>query len=539
MTTEQPRLHSTGDSPAPVAVLVPVSEAGDPETAFALPVATGRNILRNSTYTIVGQILPALAAIVAVPQLIKGLGNERFGFLMVAFMMIGYFSVLDLGMGRALTQRIADMVGRDEKKRLADMVWTALGIMLLLGLAGAVILTGIAPVVCDWLRMSPQLKPEAVRALLLLSWVTPIVILNAGFRAILEGHLRFDLTNLVGGSIGCLSFVAPVVALHYSHHLPVIVAVLAVVRIGGLGVLATLAMILVPTLRNKPIVQSTVVKELLSFGGWITVSAVMSPLMVSSDRFLIGSMISIESVAFYTTPFEVVSKFLMLPAAIATVLFPTFAISGPSNSKATSKLFFSAQRIIFLGMFPLVLLTIAFAREGLQIWAGPQYAEHSTVVARWLAFGVIANGLSLSPYVLLQGLGKPKYTAITHCVEAVIYFPMIYFLIKLAGIQGAAVAWVLRVTCDGLALHWLAFRDLPLREGMWHHRENLGYLALFPCAFVPLFPLPFIYKVVAVLAILATYVILSWKVFLTSSERLAVTSIAGRFGLVSSKSASA
>src|SRR2546423_7877159 len=105
-------------------------------------------------------------------------------------------------------------------------------------------------------------------------------------------------------------------------------------------------------------------------------------------------MISMEAVAFYTTPFEVLSKFLMLPAAIATVLFPTFAISGHAHSQATSKLFFSAQRIVFLGMFPLTLVTLAFAREGLHLWAGKEYAEQSAVVARWLALGVMVNGLS-------------------------------------------------------------------------------------------------------------------------------------------------
>ena len=40
-------------------------------------------------------------------------------------------------------------------------------------------------------------------------------------------------------------------------------------------------------------------KALLSFGGWITVSNIVSPLLVYVDRFVIWSFISMEAVAWY------------------------------------------------------------------------------------------------------------------------------------------------------------------------------------------------------------------------------------------------
>ena len=48
--------------------------------------------------------------------------------------------------------------------------------------------------------------------------------------------------------------------------------------------------------------------RLLRFGGWMTVSNIVGPLMVTLDRFLIGALISVSAVAYYATPYEVVSQ---------------------------------------------------------------------------------------------------------------------------------------------------------------------------------------------------------------------------------------
>ena len=40
----------------------------------------------------------------------------------------------------------------------------------------------------------------------------------------------------------------------------------------------------------------------------MTVSNVVSPLMVSADRFVVGSFVSLAAVSYYATPFEAVTK---------------------------------------------------------------------------------------------------------------------------------------------------------------------------------------------------------------------------------------
>lgn len=80
----------------------------------------GKVIAKNTLINLVGQILPVFVGIFTIPMLIKGLGTDRFGVLTLAWMVIGYFSLFDLGLGRALTQIIATRLGKEEANELLD-----------------------------------------------------------------------------------------------------------------------------------------------------------------------------------------------------------------------------------------------------------------------------------------------------------------------------------------------------------------------------------------------------------------------------------
>ncbi|MCX9476557.1 oligosaccharide flippase family protein, partial [Vibrio cholerae] len=66
-------------------------------------------------------------------------------------------------------------------------------------------------------------------------------------------------------------------------------------------------------------------KLLLSFGGWMTVTNIVSPIMVNMDRFFIGAKVAVSAVTNYVVPFDLITKALVLPSAISGVLFPEFS----------------------------------------------------------------------------------------------------------------------------------------------------------------------------------------------------------------------
>ena len=114
----------------------------DNEPSASRRLTSGKLLARNTVWNLVGQGVPLIAAVFAIPLLIKGLGIERFGVLTLAWMVIGYFSLFDFGIGRALTKVVAEKLGSGHTEDIPAIAWTALFLMLVLGVVGAIVVAG-------------------------------------------------------------------------------------------------------------------------------------------------------------------------------------------------------------------------------------------------------------------------------------------------------------------------------------------------------------------------------------------------------------
>jgi O-antigen/teichoic acid export membrane protein len=186
--------------------------------------------------------------------------------------------------------------------------------------------------------------------------------------------------------------------------------------------------------------------------------------MVTLDRFLIGAFVSVAAVTYYATPYEVITKLLLVPAAVMGVMFPAFSTSFAQDRRRTAILYNRSVKYMFVFLFPVALVATGMARDGLTIWLGTDFAQHSARVLQWLAVGVFLNCLAQVPFALVQGAGRPDLTAKLHLIEFPCYLILVCRLIATRGIEGAAMAWTLRAALDGLCLFGLASRFLPSRD---------------------------------------------------------------------------
>jgi O-antigen/teichoic acid export membrane protein len=74
-------------------------------------LTSGRLLARNTIWNLLGQLLPMAVAVVTIPPLVRGIFLARFGVLSLAWIVIGYFTLFDRGIGRALTELVADKLG--------------------------------------------------------------------------------------------------------------------------------------------------------------------------------------------------------------------------------------------------------------------------------------------------------------------------------------------------------------------------------------------------------------------------------------------
>jgi O-antigen/teichoic acid export membrane protein len=199
-------------------------------------------------------------------------------------------------------------------------------------------------------------------------------------------------------------------------------------------------------------------KPLFSIGGWLTVSNVVSPLMNYVDRFIIGALVSASAVAYYATPYELVTKLWIVPGALTAVLFPTFAAQIAANRRDGVDLFRQSISILFLALAPACTALALFAHEILTIWINTEFAANSATLLVIFSIGVLINGLTTIPFTLIQSASKVKVTALAHLFEAPAYFVVLYWLTLNYGTIGASAAWLLRIVFDAAIMFIIAIR---------------------------------------------------------------------------------
>ena len=76
------------------------------------------SITRNTTYNVIGTLVPVIVALVTIPIYIKMIGDERYAVLSIAWLLLGYFGVFDLGIGKAAAQRISILQTKSYEKSM-------------------------------------------------------------------------------------------------------------------------------------------------------------------------------------------------------------------------------------------------------------------------------------------------------------------------------------------------------------------------------------------------------------------------------------
>jgi O-antigen/teichoic acid export membrane protein len=399
-------------------------------------------------------------AVLTVPPLVRGLGIARFGVLSMAWILIGYFSLFDLGIGRALTKLVADKLGAGDFRDIPALAWTGLVMLLLVGLLVGAVTAALSP----WLthrvlKVPPELQAETLYSFYLLTIAIPLVTFTSGWRGILEAMQQFRVLNLIRVPMSIFSFAGPLLVLPFSHSLVPVVGVLVVGRLVGCLAHQIACLRALPTMRTL-IVKRVLLLPLLRMGGWMTVSNVLGPLIFYVDRFLIGTLLSLGAVAYYTAPFDMVNRLVFIPTAIAGVLFPAFAISMAQDPSRTAMLLDRGVKYTFSIIFPIVLVIVGLAPEILRVWLGAAFAESSGRVLRWLAVGILLNSVAVIPFSLLQGIGRADIAGKVLLLDLALYSTGAWVLIQKFGIEGAAIAWAVRAALEvivfcGLSYHFL------------------------------------------------------------------------------------
>lgn len=408
--------------------------------------ASQPRIARSTLINLAGLLIPTVVSLATVPLYLRWIGEVRYGVLLLAFTLLGYFGAFDLGLGRAVAQRVARQESSEERNRT---FWTAFILSAGMGVLGGIVLYFLG----HWLfaeifQIPAALRGEAQKAIPWLAAIVPLVALISVLAGTLEARQAFLSLNAsqIIGVIGLQTFPLLSVALGHGSIAALIAAALAG-RLVGVLVMFWLTAQRLPFV-GWPVPHRAEIGPLLRFGGWISVSGAVIPLLTIVDRLIIGSRLGAAAVTAYTVPFNLTQRFTYLPSALNTTLFPRFSKNQTSDNK---NLMNQAVTSLIAIQTPFIVIAILLMHPFLILWIGTPLANQSAPVAIILLLGIWINGPSYPCYSYLQAIGRPDIMTKFYLVQLVPFLLFLWFIVGYFGILGAAIAWSLRMTVDAVA----------------------------------------------------------------------------------------
>jgi O-antigen/teichoic acid export membrane protein len=397
--------------------------------------------------------LPVIAAAIAIPHLLEHLGEERFGLLALAWGLISYSGVFDLGIGKAVTQLIAKINSSSSSGagELQRVVRTAIVLTSASGMIGCVvfIIAGILGV-GDLIRVSGVDSNEIFISICVLSLGLPIQAVGATYRGVSEAYLRFRGISVVRGLTGVASFILPLATLIFSSKIYFLILSIILSRSVALFFYKYLASLCIGPARldSGKIFSKPVARDLFGFAGWYTVSIVIVPIIGLADRFIISTMISASAVSLYVVPYELVAQSLIVVGAISTLKFPYL-----TQLRAREPLHFIsyAKKVLLAASFLMLFIALVLGSLGdvvLRLWLGSNFNEEMHKIFLILCLGIVPYAVGAICTTILQSAGRTDVAAKINIIELPGFALLTYLLIYNYGIDGAAYAWVIRTYFD-------------------------------------------------------------------------------------------
>ncbi len=463
----------------------------------------------------------------ATPIITSGLGSERYGVLSLVWLIIGYFVIFDLGLGSATTRFVAVAIGDSRTEEIPPLVWTTMLVQMLMGMLAGVTLACLTPILVERVfKIPPELISEGKLALWITSLTFPITFLSGSLSGLFAAFQRFGCVNLVKIINSISIYLAGLLCIYLEEDIPFIIALVLLSKVMVLAFQFLIAKQMVPSLFTIQLSRK-IFHRVAAFAGWITLSNLINPLMFYIDRFLIGVVLGMSALTYYSVPFDVAARVWVISTSLTMVLFPAFAtLIAEGESNKASDYFVKSIKFLVLVSGPVVCLMVAFSRTILDLWVGPEFSIQSTLVLQLLLISTLFDYPAIIASTLLEGAGKPRLIAIVKIVYLPIHALLAFVALDVLGLAGAALSvFAMRLIYSGL-FTFAAIRLLNIGLAHLWGRLFPGYLTivffLAASLLIDYFQLSlgWSYTLALALGLVGFYGFAAWYAVLDAAERL-------------------
>jgi O-antigen/teichoic acid export membrane protein len=438
-------------------------------------------VVKGSLWTLAGQVAPLAVSLVTVPFVIRMLGAEGYGVVVLVALIPGYLTFADLGMGFASTKFAAEAYSEGKPEKEAALVRSSTLIALLSSLPFALALFLFSSYWIKLLNVPVQLSAEASLAFKFAAVGLVANLLANVVNSPQIARLRMDLNMAITAGSRTLGTLAVPLVIYLGGGISG-----AVFALMAAGILSFVGNVFVSGRLNPAFFGLTIDCEslgpLLRFGGGLALSGIAAVLLVNLEKIVLTRQSSVQDLAYYSVAFTFANAATLYSQAMGLSLMPAFSqLLTPDRREQLLGLFNRGLRLNLFGILPAVAILCVIARPFFTAWAGQDFGRESTPPFYILLVGLFFNLNAFIPAGLVMAGGRTDIFAKLYWLELIPYVALTALLTRRFGAEGAAAAWSLRVIVDCAIFFALAKKVFRTKYDLSTYTASLlGLAVLLP-----------------------------------------------------------
>ena len=413
-------------------------------------------VVKGLMWTLAGQVVPLGVSLITSPIVIRLLGAEGYGVMLLVLLIPGFLSFADFGMGMASTKFASGAYAIGLRDKEARIVRTAALISFLASIPAAGVMVLFSGTIVVWLNVPERLLSEASLSLKIAAITLVINLLCLVFNTPQLTRLRMDLNTLVNAGFRIFAAVAIPIAIFLGGGLVSVFVVLFVASsFTLLGHLFFSGRLLKELFHTS--IEREAIRPMLKFGSGLVIASIAALLLINLDKLVLTRVTSVETLAYYSVAATFAGMITLFSGAMVPSLMPAFSqLQGDEKSTALSGLYSRGIRLNLIWVLPVLVFLAIIAKPFFTIWGGPDFGRESPLPFYILLAGLAFNVLAYYPYTAIMASGRTEIFAKLYWIELLPYMLMVVWLTMRYGAVGTAAAWSIRVVADAVIQFWLA-----------------------------------------------------------------------------------
>lgn len=439
-------------------------------------------IIRNTLYSFLGRFWTIIVGLILVPYIVNMIGIERFGIWALLSILVGYFALMDFGIGVSFTRFIAEAYTNNRPDEINRIVNSGLTFYFIISIPVVYFAFLVQEPIFILLKIDPQLFPDAIPAYYGVIFIFLLSTILGGFNSILHGIQRIDITNKIAIVVTIPNVIAMILFLSYGYKLDGLVLATLFSSIFGFILSILYAKNKFPLLRFNPLLFSwRTLKKLLEFGLKMQFAKFADIITFQTDKAFVSYFSGLQAVTYYHLGAQINWRLRDIPMLLLSALLPaTSELHTLKDQQKLINVYERGTKYLAVIAIPLLFFLIATAHIIMKVWMGPGYSA-SAVISQILAVGYFFNILVGVGVIVAAGMNKPNYQFNAAVLTTVVNIFLVIIFGYWFGLYGIAIAISLSIIIGPIYFFIVFNRFLNLSIFIFLRKTILtAFIVAFP-----------------------------------------------------------